>query len=100
MSQRVLSDLQDTWPRQFLRVAEQLRAALPLRGAVVEHIGSTAVPGLCAKPVLDSLLLVSTPDKAASADAKAPFSRQQVAPAAEGWPGSIAPQAIPRHRSP
>jgi GrpB-like predicted nucleotidyltransferase (UPF0157 family) len=39
-----------------LQVAEQLRAALPVHGAVLEHIGSTSVPGLCAKPVLDILL--------------------------------------------
>ena len=60
MSELVLSEYQDTWPQQFLRVAEQLRASVPVPGAVLEHIGSTSVPGLCAKPVLDVLLGVSS----------------------------------------
>jgi GrpB-like predicted nucleotidyltransferase (UPF0157 family) len=60
MSELVLSEYQDTWPRQFLLVAEQLRASVPAPGAVLEHIGSTSVPGLCAKPVLDVMLGVSS----------------------------------------
>ena len=60
MSELVLSEYQDTWPLQFLQVAEQLRATVPVPGAVLEHIGSTSVPGLCAKPVLDILLGVTS----------------------------------------
>jgi GrpB-like predicted nucleotidyltransferase (UPF0157 family) len=60
MAELVLSEYQDTWPEQFLRAAEQLRASVPVPGAVLEHIGSTSVPGLCAKPVLDLLLGVSS----------------------------------------
>ncbi len=44
------------WPRQFEAVAEAIRSALGDQAGVIEHIGSTAVPGLCAKPVLDVLL--------------------------------------------
>lgn len=40
---------------QFEQAAAELRAVLAT-GALVEHIGSTAVPGLCAKPVLDVLV--------------------------------------------
>ncbi|MEU8773388.1 GrpB family protein [Streptomyces sp. NPDC048606] len=44
----------DDWPVRFARLAQTLRAALrSLPGAVVEHVGSTSVPGLAAKPVLD-----------------------------------------------
>lgn len=60
MSEFVLSEYQDTWPQEFQQVAEQLRAILSLPTAVIEHIGSTSVPGLCAKPVLDLVLGVST----------------------------------------
>jgi GrpB-like predicted nucleotidyltransferase (UPF0157 family) len=60
MSDFVLSEYQDAWPREFEQVAEQLRAILSLPTAVIEHIGSTSVPGLCAKPVLDLALGVST----------------------------------------
>ena len=60
MSELVLLEYQDSWPQQFLQVSEQLRALLPLPAAVLEHIGSTSVPGLCAKPVLDIALGVGT----------------------------------------
>ena len=60
MSELFLSEYQDTWPQQLLQVAEQLRASVPVPGAVLEHIGSTSVPGLCAKPVLDILLGINS----------------------------------------
>jgi len=60
MSELVLSEYQDTWPRQFLLVAEQLRSTVPAQGAILEHIGSTSVPGLCSKPVLDVMLGVAS----------------------------------------
>lgn len=42
------------WPLRFEQVAEDLRVALAeVRSAVVEHVGSTSVPGLAAKPILD-----------------------------------------------
>ena len=50
----------DAWPACFVRERAQLAAALgPLAGAI-EHIGSTAVPGLPAKPVLDIAIQVTT----------------------------------------
>jgi GrpB-like predicted nucleotidyltransferase (UPF0157 family) len=51
-----------SWPARFEEVAAQLRAALgPCR---IEHIGSTAVPGLAAKPVIDVLVEVADVDDA------------------------------------
>ena len=48
------------WPGQFARLREVLLAAL--RGVdvlAVEHVGSTAVPGLRAKPVIDVDVVVA-----------------------------------------
>ncbi len=44
------------WPELFRREAEHLRSCLPpgLIGRI-EHFGSTAVPGLAAKPIIDLL---------------------------------------------
>lgn len=51
-----LADPDPRWPRQFETVALAIQAAMADVPGTVEHIGSTAVPGLCAKPVLDVLL--------------------------------------------
>lgn len=60
MSELRLVDYQDSWPMQFLRVAGLIRSAVNSSEVVLEHIGSTAVPGLCSKPVLDIVLGVSS----------------------------------------
>ena len=47
------------WPAQFAQIASRLSRALegvPL--VAVEHVGSTAVPGLAAKPILDIDIIV------------------------------------------
>lgn len=46
------------WPQRFAAEAATLRAALGALAdqAVIEHIGSTAVPDLAAKPVIDIML--------------------------------------------
>ena len=46
----------DQWPRAFDALADALAPLFAGTGARLEHIGSTAVPGLVAKPVLDVLL--------------------------------------------
>jgi len=47
------------WPVLFDQEAEQLRAALdPSLMVGLEHFGSTAVPGLSAKPIIDILIAV------------------------------------------
>ncbi len=49
------------WPELFRREAEHLRACLPPRLIRrIEHFGSTAVPGLAAKPIIDILVEVTS----------------------------------------
>lgn len=52
----LLLDPRPEWPQQFRDAAAQLRTAFADTPIHVEHIGSTAVPNLCAKPILDILL--------------------------------------------
>ena len=47
------------WPADFERMAAGVRAALGARVLALEHVGSTAVPGLAAKPVIDADLTVA-----------------------------------------
>ncbi len=47
-----------TWPALFAALAERVRAALGERVIALHHVGSTAVPGLAAKPVIDMALEV------------------------------------------
>ncbi len=53
------------WPRRFEEERAVLAAAFAGSEAAIEHIGSTAVPGLAAKPVIDILIGLSTLDEAA-----------------------------------
>jgi GrpB-like predicted nucleotidyltransferase (UPF0157 family) len=58
------------WPELFRREAERIRTALADRALRVEHTGSTSVPLLVAKPIIDILLVVSdSADEAAYAPA-------------------------------
>ena len=51
-------DYDPTWPEQFELVAARVREALADLDYSVEHIGSTAVPGLAAKDVIDVMAVV------------------------------------------
>ena len=53
-----LEDYNPTWPHLFEREARRIRAALGDQALQVEHVGSTSVPGLAAKPLIDILLVV------------------------------------------
>lgn len=52
-------DYDTRWPQAFAREAERIRAALGERALRIEHTGSTAVPGLAAKPMIDVVLAVA-----------------------------------------
>ena len=46
-------DYDPTWPLKFRQEAQKIRAILKDNCAAIYHIGSTSVPGLAAKPVID-----------------------------------------------
>lgn len=54
----LLADYDPAWPALFEREAARIRAALGDRVLLLEHVGSTSVPGLAAKPIIDMLLAV------------------------------------------
>jgi GrpB-like predicted nucleotidyltransferase (UPF0157 family) len=55
-----IAEYDAAWPASF--EAERSRIAPLLDGADIHHIGSTAVPGLAAKPVIDMIALVADID--------------------------------------
>ncbi|MDO9397317.1 MAG: GrpB family protein, partial [Herbiconiux sp.] len=61
-----LHDYDERWPQVFLTHRTRIRNALAGTDAPIEHIGSTAVPGLAAKPIVD--IVVAVPDITADED--------------------------------
>ena len=51
-------DYDERWPVVFAEHHERLIEALQGRPAEIEHIGSTSVPGLAAKPIVDIVVVV------------------------------------------
>ena len=47
------------WPAQFEAIAAPIRAKLGPLALSVEHVGSTSVPGLAAKPIIDLDVVIS-----------------------------------------
>jgi GrpB-like predicted nucleotidyltransferase (UPF0157 family) len=73
MATVAIVDYDPTWPDQFEQLAAGLRRHLGAAAIGIDHIGSTAVPGLAAKDVID--MQVSVADLA-TADRLAPAFRQ------------------------
>lgn len=57
-SQIEIRDYDSNWPRKFETYAKIVSAALGNTALTIEHIGSTSVPGLAAKPIIDILVVV------------------------------------------
>ncbi|NUU32537.1 dephospho-CoA kinase [Arthrobacter sp. C9C5] len=90
----VLSHANPDWPAQASRLAARLRAVAPQDIYAVDHIGSTAVPGLDAKDVLDLQLTVrdlATADRLEPLLAAAGYPR---------WPGIGPDNPKPAHPDP
>src|SRR5579875_62226 len=56
-----LAEHSPDWPAQYDHLATLIRATLGEQVLSLEHIGSTSVPGLTAKPIIDILLVVRDP---------------------------------------
>src|SRR5688572_2268909 len=54
-----LSPYDPEWPQHYAALARDIRATLGAKVLTLEHVGSTSVPGLAAKPVIDIILAVS-----------------------------------------
>ena len=54
----IICEYDPSWSEKFKRHAAIIADALGDKALRVEHIGSTAVPGLAAKPIVDMLLVV------------------------------------------
>ncbi|ANH39689.1 dephospho-CoA kinase/protein folding accessory domain-containing protein [Nocardioides dokdonensis FR1436] len=54
------------WPLQYAELAARVRDALGWRVLELQHIGSTSVPGLAAKPIIDMDLVVADADDEAA----------------------------------
>jgi GrpB-like predicted nucleotidyltransferase (UPF0157 family) len=61
-----LEEYNPDWPRLFEREAARIRNALGERALQVEHAGSTSVPGLAGKPLIDIVLVVEDSAEAAA----------------------------------
>lgn len=60
----LLSPPDASWPAHFQRERERLRPFLGLIAEKLEHYGSTAIPGLSAKPIIDMMAPVESLDEA------------------------------------
>jgi GrpB-like predicted nucleotidyltransferase (UPF0157 family) len=58
----VVADYDSAWPALFQKLREQIAAALGPLAIAIEHVGSTSVPGMCAKPIVDLDVLVRPED--------------------------------------
>jgi len=58
-SQITLADYDPAWPAHFAEQERIIRNALGDRALRIEHAGSTSVPGLPAKPIIDIVLTVA-----------------------------------------
>ena len=64
MNQRTVMvvDYDPGWPRDFDMLRERIWPGLADIALRIEHVGSTSVPGLAAKPIIDMTIVVATRD--------------------------------------
>ena len=57
---RAVVDYDPVWPELFAALGQQLRNALGSVALRIDHVGSTAVPGLASKPIIDVQISVAS----------------------------------------
>ena len=89
-------DYRSTWPDEFHRLGSRIRDVLGARALRIDHIGSTAVPGLAAKDIIDVQVTVGAFDSDLLADlAKADLTQLPHITADHTPPGmSVAPEEL------
>jgi GrpB-like predicted nucleotidyltransferase (UPF0157 family) len=58
----VIVEYDPAWPSEFVRLRNRAQTALGDVAVAIEHVGSTAVPGLPAKDVIDMVVVVESDD--------------------------------------
>src|SRR4051794_41584550 len=86
-----LADYDPRWPELYEREARRIRAALGDRIERLEHVGSTSVPGLIAKPLIDIVLARADPAREAHYEPAPPGAGYRVR---IPWPGSHAHRQV------
>ena len=61
MSRVEVNPYDPEWPHTFERIRAHVWPAVQHAAVSLEHVGSTAVPGLRAKPVIDACIVVASP---------------------------------------
>lgn len=69
----IVVDYDPDWPGRYQRESSLITETLAGLLAAIEHVGSTAVPGLAAKPIID--IMVGVPDLAAAERCVQPMER-------------------------
>ena len=59
----VVVDYDPAWPRLFAELQERIARAVGDLATSIEHVGSTSVPGLAAKPIIDFDVIVPTAER-------------------------------------
>ena len=95
----IIKDYDPSWPVLFAALRAKLAATLGDLAASIEHVGSTAVPGLAAKPILDiDVLLRSAEDLPLAIERLAPLGyRHQGDLGIAGREAFVTPPRIPPH---
>ena len=63
----VVADYDERWPELFEELRARVWPAVADLALRIEHVGSTSVPGLAAKPIIDITIVVAQRDEVAAA---------------------------------